>query len=319
MLGSSIARELIHSGFGVRAMTLPGSPAGTLKGLDIELFGGDLLNPRDTDKAVAGCDALIHCAGNTNTWPARSARTRAVNIDGTTNMIQSAPNSNISRFIYTGSASSFGFGTKDKPGNEASPYVGRKYGLDNVDSKREGLQLVLNAWRQHGLPALAIAPTFMFGPFDTKPGSGRMILSVKQRKIPGITHGGKNFVYSRDVAIAHVNALGSGKAGECYIAGNANLSYREVIPIIAHIVNARPPSLLFPDAMILASGLAGSLLGRTFGFEPSLTLEMASVSCDGQYFDCSKAVRELGMPQTDIREAIAAAYEWFLQHGYCTR
>lgn len=317
MLGSSITRELLDSGFEVRAMIFPGSPAGTLKGLDIEVISGNLLNLQDTEKAVAGCDAIIHCAGDTNTWPARSARTRAVNVDGTANMIRAALNSNISRFIYTGSASSFGFGTREKPGTEASPYVGFKYGLDNVDSKYEGLKLVLNAWQQHQLQAVAIAPTFMFGPYDTKPGSGRMILSAKQRKVPAICKGGKNFVYSRDVAIAHVNALSKGRPGECYIAGNVNLSYSEILPVIAEIVHSRPPKFHIPNSLMKATGLISSLMGRLFDFEPTLTAEMAIVACDSQFFDCSKAVRELEMPQTDIREAISAAYDWFRQNGYC--
>jgi dihydroflavonol-4-reductase len=34
------------------------------------------------------------------------------------------------------------------------------------------------------------------------------------------------------------------------------------------------------------------------------------------YFSASKAVRELGLPQTDIRIALGDAAAWFAQYGY---
>jgi dihydroflavonol-4-reductase len=34
------------------------------------------------------------------------------------------------------------------------------------------------------------------------------------------------------------------------------------------------------------------------------------------YFDPAKAVRELGLPQTDVRQALGEAVEWFSAHGY---
>jgi dihydroflavonol-4-reductase len=34
------------------------------------------------------------------------------------------------------------------------------------------------------------------------------------------------------------------------------------------------------------------------------------------FFSPAKAVRELGLPQTDVREALVDAVEWFSEHGY---
>jgi dihydroflavonol-4-reductase len=34
------------------------------------------------------------------------------------------------------------------------------------------------------------------------------------------------------------------------------------------------------------------------------------------FFSPAKAVRELGLPQTDVRDAVREAVEWFFQHGY---
>jgi dihydroflavonol-4-reductase len=34
------------------------------------------------------------------------------------------------------------------------------------------------------------------------------------------------------------------------------------------------------------------------------------------YFSAAKAVRELGLPQTDVRIALRDAAAWFMAHGY---
>jgi len=34
------------------------------------------------------------------------------------------------------------------------------------------------------------------------------------------------------------------------------------------------------------------------------------------YFDSSKAVRELAMPQTPIEKAVEDAHRWFVENGY---
>jgi dihydroflavonol-4-reductase len=37
------------------------------------------------------------------------------------------------------------------------------------------------------------------------------------------------------------------------------------------------------------------------------------------FLDGSKAVRELGMPQSPIEPALARAVRWFIDHGYAPR
>ncbi|MEE8241879.1 MAG: dihydroflavonol 4-reductase, partial [candidate division NC10 bacterium] len=37
------------------------------------------------------------------------------------------------------------------------------------------------------------------------------------------------------------------------------------------------------------------------------------------FFDASKAVRELHLPQTPVEEALREAVEWFWAHGYAPR
>jgi dihydroflavonol-4-reductase len=317
MLGSHIARQLLKRNYKVRALLFPGANHIALEGLDVERVPGNILNYGEVLAAAKGCDQIVHVAANTNVWPSRSEMVRRVNIDGTRHMIKSAKAVGVSRFVHIGSASSFGLGPKHAPSDETAPFNGRKYGLDYVDSKYEAQQILLREVAENGFPAIVIAPTFMFGPYDTKPGSGQMIIALRQRKVPGFTNGGRNFVHVNDVATAAVNALTMGRTGESYIAGHENLSYREVMHKIAGVVQVPPPKMQVPDFILKIAGLFGSALGMAKIATPNLSHRMALVACDGQYFSSAKAVAELNMPQTDIETAIREAYDWFVEHGYC--
>ena len=316
MLGSNIVKELLRQGYAVRAFLLPGRNSKSLQGAAVEETFGNLLNPADIRGALQGCEAVIHAAADTSVWPSRSERVRGVNVDGTRNLLAAAKSVGVQRFVQIGSASSFGLGTKAQPADETTPCASKKYGLDYCDSKHEAQEMVLRAVREENFPALIITPTFMFGPFDSKPGSGKMILAIAQGKLPAYTSGGKNFVYTGDVAVAVVNALTKGRVGQCYIAGNENLNFKEITALIAEEVGAKAPSFAMPDALIKLAGRLGSIFGKMFGFEPRLSYPMSLIACDGQYFSSHKAVRELGMPQTDLRIAVREAHRWFQENGY---
>lgn len=317
MLGSNLVRELLQRGHQVRAFLLPDRPVNTLDGLDIEKVYGNLLYAEDVKKAAASCDVIIHTAANTSIWPNRSEAVRRVNVNGTQHLIDAALAHHIERFIFVGTANSFGFGSKENPGDETRPYMGDKYQLDYMDSKYHAQQLVLAAVKEKQLPALTVNPTFMFGPYDSKPGAGAMILAVYQEKVPGFAVGGRNYIYVKDVAIAIANALDMGRIGESYIAGHRNMNYREAFTTIAKVVGAKPPSVTIPAPLTKIYGWLGTQVAHLTGNPPVVSYSMAQISCDGHYFTAAKAVQELNMPQTDIEVAIRECFEWLKENGYC--
>lgn len=317
MLGSHIVDVLLQSGYRVKAMVLPGSPAKNLQGKAVEWHYGNVLDANACAEAVRGCRLVIHTAASLSTWPARSATQRAINIDGTKNIVQAAQAAGIQRFIHVSSASSFGPAPGGQIATEQTPFRGDHYGLDYIDSKHAAQEYVLGMAREHGFPALVICPTFMIGPNDVNLGSGQMIIAVCRHKLPFLPPGGKNFVYVRDVAQTVVNALRMGGTGEAYIAGHGNLSYRQFFGLVGQITGAPAPRWMLPGWLILAFGLGNSTLASLFHFRPLLSYSQAKTSVDKQYYSPAKAVQELQMPQTDLGIAIKEASEWLKQEGHC--
>jgi dihydroflavonol-4-reductase len=223
----------------------------------------------------------------------------------------------IKRLIYVGTANSFSYGSSiDTPGIEDTPYISVKYGVDYMDSKFKAQQLILEAVKKDGLQAIVVNPTFMIGPYDSRPSSGAMILAIYNKKVPGYTNGGKNYVAVKDVATAMANAISMGRIGECYILGNVNLTFKEAFDLIAKTIGVKGPTLGLPNMIVRLYGAASSFFAKLFKFQPAVTRELASISCDRHYYSCEKARKELQLPQTPLEIAIKECYDWFKENGY---
>lgn len=315
-LGNNIVRELLKRNYSVRAFLQEGRDVPTLDELKIEKVYGDILDAESVSNGADGCDFIIHAAANTNIWPYRSESIRTVNINGTQNVINAALKSKVKRLVSIGTANSFANGTAQKPGNEEQPFTAHKFGLDYIDSKYEAQLAILNAVKSDSLDAIILNPTFMLGPYDTKPSSGALLIALYEGKVPGYTTGGRNFVYVKDVAIAACNGLTQGEAGQCYIMANENLSYKAFNQMVAEELKIKPPRLYVPKVFILLFGSIAELFARATGKTPNVSRTVARISLETNYYTAAKAVRELDMPQTPIRQAVKEAFDWFKENGY---
>lgn len=316
LLGSNLVRELLTRGDEVCALVEPGRQQKTLEGLNIEKAFGNLLHAEEVIKAMAGCDAVIHCAASTRVWPTRSDLVNRINIEGTKNIVHAVYQNKIKRLIYIGTANSFGFGSKDIPGIENNPYKSEKYGLDYMDSKYKTQQFILNEVKEKNLPAIIVNPTFMFGPYDSTPSSGAMIVALYKGKVPGYTTGGRNYVCAKDAAVAIANALTKGRIGECYILGNQNLSYKEAFGKIANTIGVTPPTIPIPSVFAKLYGGIGSVVGKITGKAPAISYPLSRIACDEHYYSPAKAIKELELPQTPIEVGIKECFEWLKANGY---
>ena len=316
LLGSNLIRELLNRGYSVTAMMENDKKSLTIENLPIQRIVANLLNTQDIINATVGVDIVIHCAASTSMFPARSEIINKVNIGGTQNIVDACKKNKVKRLIYVGTANSFGSGNLDNLGTEKNLYSSEHYGLDYMDSKYKAQLIVLENAKNGSLNAIVVNPTFMIGPFDSRPSSGEMLLSVYKRKIPGYTLGGKNFIAVKDVAVAITNAITNARNGECYILGNENLTYKQAFEKIAKTIGVNPPRIKFPTKAVLAFGKINSFLATTFKYTTKMPYELTLLSSEIHYYSSAKARDELGLPQTPIEVAIKDCFEWFLENGY---
>jgi dihydroflavonol-4-reductase len=129
---------------------------------------------------------------------------------------------------------------------------------------------------------------------------------------------GLNLVHVRDVARGHLLAETRGRAGERYILGHAeaNLSLAAIGQLVADIGGCRAPRMSVPYVVAWFAAACSEGFARVTGGVPKVPLVAVRMARKRMYFSPAKAIRDLGLPQTDVREAVRDAVEWFLQHGY---
>jgi dihydroflavonol-4-reductase len=183
-------------------------------------------------------------------------------------------------------------------------------------SKYLAEQEVLRLARQ-GLPVVIVNPSAPVGEGDVKPTpTGRMIVEFMKGRMPAYIETGMNIVDVDDVAAGHLLAMQKGRVGERYILGCKNLMLREVFEILSKLTGIKAPTLKLPRFAVLPLAYFNHWLATLTGQPPRIPLEGVKMAKYKMHYDCSKAIRELGIPQTPPEVALEKAVRWFKSHGY---
>jgi dihydroflavonol-4-reductase len=225
----------------------------------------------------------------------------------------------VRRIVYTSSVGALGLHPDGRPADETTP-VTLKDMVGHYKKSKFLAERVADEWVAKGLPVVIVNPSTPVGEGDLKPtATGKMIVDFLKRKIPGYVDTGLNLVDVRDVAQGHLLAAQKGKVGEKYILGNRNMSLEEIFTTLAEISGLPAPKLEIPHWLPMGVAAVETTFCRLTGFEPRVPLESVKLSRHKMYFDGSKAVRELGMPQTPVEEALRRAVDWFRDNNYVPR
>lgn len=318
-VGSHIRGALIENGARVRCLVRKSSPATNLEGVPRdEQIVGDLREPSGIARALEGCDTVFHCAADYRLYVRDPDAMYASNVNGTRNVLQAAAMAGVDKVVYTSSVGALGLTGDGSPADETTPVslddmVGH-YKRSKYLAEREA-----EAWAAKGLPVVIVNPSTPVGDRDVKPtATGRVILDFLNRRTPAYVDTGLNWIDVRDVARGHLLAAQSGAIGEKYILGHRNLSLRAILEMLAEITGLAAPRVKLPHWIPLTFAALDTGWARLTGGEPRVPLDGVRLSRYKMYFDSSKAVRELGLPQTPVEEALARAVHWFNEHGYVT-
>lgn len=250
-IGSHLTEELCRRGYQVRALTyynsfgfwgwLEGSPA--LGKENLEVFAGDIRDPANMQKAVEGCEAVLHLAAliaipYSYVAPASYVDT---NVMGTLNLLQAALDQKVKKFIHTSTSEVYGTAqfvpiTEDHPLVGQSPYSASKIGAD---------QLAVSYHRSFELPVSVIRPFNTYGPRQSAraviPTIISQIASGKTKLSLGSAHPTRDFNFVDDTVNGFIAALEAPEAiGQVInLASNFEISVGDTATLIAELMGAK--------------------------------------------------------------------------------
>jgi dihydroflavonol-4-reductase len=235
-------------------------------------------------------------------------------VEGTDHVIRAVQAAGVPRLVHTSSTVAVGVTRGPDPCDEDSPWNLPEVGLDDgyATTKRQSEQIVLRAVEDGRIDAVVVNPGFLFGPYDARPSSGRMILEVAAGRARMFTPGWNSFVDVRAVANGMILASETGRPGRRYILAAENLSYGHIFTRIAEVVGRPPPKVAVSRALARPAGWAGDLAQWWTGREQAITSMTVAWGFEtGFVFDNRRAVEELGWEPGSVDDGLRAAWEWF--------
>jgi dihydroflavonol-4-reductase len=317
MIGALVSERLVAQGDAVRtiARTPDGPDAVALRGLGVEVVGGDLVDMDCVVRATDGVDGVIHTAALRGLPGATIAKSLDPNVLGSIHVLAAATLAGGPPVVQL--LTSTFFSMMDAPQSEVMPldleFRNRDpYSVTKRLAYLEGLARV-----QMGEDIRFMLPGAAYGPspcehsamqrpnFNTRIADA--ILGDTERKMPMQVP----FVLADDCAYVCVAALEKGVRGERYLAMGRSQDVGTIAEVcnraceiagVAHRVEEVPKERLDDPEVVEQYGVTMTTLAKRVYPDP--------------YFDTSATERSLGYTPTPLDEGLATTIDWMRAHQY---
>jgi nucleoside-diphosphate-sugar epimerase len=315
--GSHLAEAFVARGHTIRALVRPDRDTAFLDGLGVTPVPGDLTDADSLRRAVEAVEVVIHCAAKVGDWgPVEDYR--AVNVEGTRRLLEACRGVPLQRFVHL---SSLGvYAARHHHGTDESEPLPEHHIDGYTQTKVESERLVLAYHSEHGVPAVALRPGFIYGPRD-RTVMPELIEKLRRRQVRFLGNGRQamNCIYVGNLAEAALLAAEvPGAVGQVYnlTDGEAVSKRRFIYTICDGLGLPRPRPLGVPlwVAQALAWWLEGRARKRGDPHPPLLTqarIKFLGLNLD---FSIDKARRELGYePRWTFDEGMRQTLAWYKQ------
>ena len=308
-LGSALVKRLRESGESIRLLVR--RPTGEFnEDPKIHLVYGDLGDPAAVDRAVAGVDVVYHVGA---TMKGGGADFERGTIWGTRNIVDSCLRHHVKRLIYVSSMSVLDHAghTPGTPVNERSreePYPERRGFY--TQTKLAAERLVLQAVRDHGLPAVILRPGQIFGPGAEKVAPAGTIGVGNRWVIVGSGDLALPLVYVDDVVDALLAAETRGNAGEIFqLVDPARVTQKEYATAAVHRLGGRLRVQYMASALLFAMATGVEFLEKALHRPLPLSRYRVRSLRPLWPCDCAAAESQLGwQPRVGVKEGLRRTF-----------
>lgn len=267
----------------------------------IEWVDVHLLDPSQLSDVLQDVEYIVHAASIVSFNTSRE-ELRAVNVEGTANLVNIALQSNIKKFVFISSIAALGIPEFGDQINENSKWTGEKGMSQYAISKYNAEQEVWRGFRE-GLDMVILNPSVIFGVGDFKR-SSLSILNYIQKGVKFYPSGLFSSVDVRDVSQSVVNVLNLPITGERFILNASNLPFKDALTIISKQLNAAPPvkSISRPTVMVLY------YIKKVFSIfsskQNTLTKDLINTLFSTYQYQNAKAIEELNINFHSLEETM---------------
>jgi nucleoside-diphosphate-sugar epimerase len=284
-VGSNLVPKLLAAGYQVAVLDLyiyGDVFANLASNPDLTEVKGDLRNPSDVQRALAGCDAVIHlaCISNDPSFDLNPDLGRSINYDCFRPLVKASKDAGVKRFIYASSSSVYGIKndtnvTEDLPLDPLTDYSKYKAMCEEV----------LDQEREPGFVAVTLRPATVCGYAPRL----RLDLTVNILTSHAINNGritvfgGEQLrpnLHVEDMTDLYVQLLEAPDEainGKTWNAGYHNLKVREIANMVRDEVGKNVDIVVTPSDDHRSYHVSSEKIKRDLGFSARRTVSDAIV------------------------------------------
>jgi nucleoside-diphosphate-sugar epimerase len=317
-VGSHAIAALVRAGHGVRVLArsperIPAALAPL--GVDeVETAIGDVTDAAAVERALEGCDAVLHAASIFSMDARRAEEVRAVNVRGTEIVLGSAHRRGLDPIVFVSSELALlppangAVLTPDSPvGQPGWPYCRSK-----ADS-----ELVARKYQTQGAPVVSVMPAAVWGPQDPHFGEGvTLATNVLKNRYPIVMRGGMHIADVRDVANVLAAVMEPDSGPRRYLVSGQYISLPDLIRTLAELSGRRVRFVIFPRWFLAGFGRAVDVVQRRMEARLPWQGEGIWVMNCAARCDDTKTRSELGFEPRPLRETLAETIRWLVDVGH---
>lgn len=320
LIGAHIVRALVRAGHDVRCLVRPTSRRDPIADLPVTYVIGDLSQSgQDLGPACTGCDVVFHTAAHFAYGGVSDADLNRTAVTGTEALLRTCSRQGVRKIVLTSSSVVFGYTEDGTLMTEAASFARNDsepaYVAAKIAQHRRSLAL---ASLLH-LDVRFACPTMTIGPTHAHLGPSNGVIIAYLADPFGCTYpGGCNLVSVRDVAAGHLLIAESGAAGESYLLGSGNMTWRQGHSMIAELAGVAAPTMELGHASAFLAASAEEARAAITGRTALSTRAQASMI--GRYYWYSHAkAAALGYAPVSARDALIETISWLAASPHIAR
>jgi nucleoside-diphosphate-sugar epimerase len=281
-------------------------------GIDgIETALGDVTEPAAVERALEGCDAVLHAASVFSMDPRRADEMRSVNVRGTDLVLGTAHELGLDPIVHVSSTLALlppadgEVLTSDSPVNEPPmPYCRSK-----ADS-----ELVARSYQDRGAPVVSVLPAAVWGPEDPHLGEGATLATnVLKKRFPVVMPGGMHIADVRDAAAVLAAVMEPGRGPRSYMVAGHYVSMPDLIRTLADLTGRRLRFVTMPPWFLALFGRSADVLQRRIRAPLPWSAEGIWVVNCAARCDDAKTRDEFALEPRPLRETFADTVRWLAE------
>ena len=318
LVGVHTVARLLQAGVPVRALVRDPAKLGACLGPlghcadAVEQSEGDVTSAASVAAALAGCSAVIHCAGLFSDRLQDAALLQRVNVEGTREVLTQAVAAGLDPVIHVSSYIAL------------FPPAGRVQDADDPVTRPRSMyartkadaECLARSQQAQGAPVVTVYPGSVQGPQDPTFSIGSQIIAraIIERRLL-VTGSGRSYIDVRDVANLLCALLEPGRGPRRLLCGGHYLLDEELRQLLSRVSGTDIRAQRIPGWLLRVMGRSADVLSLLTGHQFPLTAEAAEVLTRSVPCNDAPGLRDPGYQRLSAEESFADLVHWMRVSG----